>query len=267
MINVPVKTKDRLVAGVKRFIPIIKKAKDNDINESDTVTIISDILAEVFNYDKYSEITTEYSVKHTYCDLAVKLDNKPVLLIECKAIGLNLKDDYIRQAVDYGSNSGIEWIILINAVMWRVYKILFTRPVMHELIYEFDFTAVNMKKQTDMEMLFYLTKEALAKPNSKTSLDDFRTQKQILSKYVIGQILLTESTIETVRRFIKKMAPEAHVSNEEICQVVADEIIKREILDAEPAIEAKKRVAKMEKGPVVKASKKETSTEDIPTEA
>jgi hypothetical protein len=72
---------------------------------------------------------------------------------------LTLKDDHIRQALDYRSNSGVEWIVLTNGVYWRIYKVLFTRPVSHELVYEFDFTALNMKKQTDMEMLFYLTKK------------------------------------------------------------------------------------------------------------
>ena len=247
MINIPIKSRERLLTGVKRFVPIVKKAKDNDINESDTATIISDIMAEVFNYDKYTELTSEFSVKKTYCDLAVKLDGKPVLLIECKAIGLNLKDDHIRQAVDYGSNSGVEWIILTNAVNWRIYKVLFTRPVAHELVYEFDLTTLNLKRQTDLEMLFYLTKEALIKPNSKSSLDDFRAQKQILSKYIIGQILLTESIQDTVRKYIKRMVPEARVSNEEIRQVISEEILKREILDAEPAADAKKRVAKADK--------------------
>ena len=42
MVNIPVKAKERLTAGLKRFQPILQNAKDSDINESDTVTIITD---------------------------------------------------------------------------------------------------------------------------------------------------------------------------------------------------------------------------------
>ena len=76
MINLNQKTKDRLIKGIKKYKPIVKKAKDNDINESDTVTIITDILCNVLGFDKYEEITSEYAIKKTYCDLAIKLDNK-----------------------------------------------------------------------------------------------------------------------------------------------------------------------------------------------
>jgi hypothetical protein len=54
------------------FQPVLAKARDKDINESDTVTIIVDVLSQVFGYDKYTEITSEVSIKHTFCDLAIK---------------------------------------------------------------------------------------------------------------------------------------------------------------------------------------------------
>ena len=66
------KVKDRLVSGLKRFQPILAAAKARDVNESDTVTIIKDVLAEVFGYDKYAEITSEFSIRGTFVDLAIK---------------------------------------------------------------------------------------------------------------------------------------------------------------------------------------------------
>ena len=60
MATIPTKVKTRLTEGIKRFKPIVAKARDKDVNESDTVTIIADILSEVFGYDKYTEITSEF---------------------------------------------------------------------------------------------------------------------------------------------------------------------------------------------------------------
>lgn len=204
MATIPTKVQTRLTSGIKKFQNVLKSAKAKDINESDTVTIIMDMLADVFGYDKYSEITSEYAIKKTYCDLAIKIDNKLRFLIEIKAIGLELKADHIKQVVDYGSNQGVDWVILTNGTNWKVFKIIFGKPVQNELVYEFDFLNLNSKKQSDIELLYYVSKESLG----KSVLEDFRLQKQALSKFFIGQVLITEPILDSIRKTLKKIAPE-----------------------------------------------------------
>ena len=241
--TIPAKVKTRLIDGIKRFKPIVARARDKDVNESDTVAIITDILAVVFGYDKFADITSEFAIKKTYCDLAVKIDDQPRLLLEAKAAGLNLKDQYIKQAVDYGSNSGIDWVILTNSVHWMVYRIIFGKPVSAELVYEFDFTEINPKKDADLELLYYLTKEAMSK-SGKVFLDEFHSHKKILNKYTVSQILLTEPVLDAIRKTIKKISPDAKGTNDEIYQIINDEIIKRDVLDDEQTQAAKKMVNK-----------------------
>ena len=243
MVTIPAKVKARLSEHVKKFQPIVLKAQAKDINESDTVTIISDILSDVFGYDKYTEITSEFAIKKTYCDLAIKLDGTPKLLIECKAAGLDLKDQHIRQAVDYGANSGVEWVILTNSVIWKVYSITFGKPVSAELVYEFDLSTVNPKKQSDLEELYYLTRESMTKGN-KSSLDEFHIQQQLVNRFTISQILVADPVLDVIRRTIRKMSSDAKVSNEEIEKIIVEEIIKRDILDDDRTADAKKKVAK-----------------------
>lgn len=105
---VPYRVLDRLTSGLKRFQPILSAAKSRDAGEADTSTIVKDLLSDVFGYDKYTEITSEYLIKGTYCDLAVKLEGKLQLLIEVKAIGLDLKDAHTKQSVDYAANQGVD---------------------------------------------------------------------------------------------------------------------------------------------------------------
>src|SRR4026208_2218327 len=114
MAAIPKKVVERLVAGIKRFQPILAAAKARDVGESDTVVIVTDMLAEVFGYEKYSEITSEYAIKSTFCDLATKIDGTLQTLIEVKAIGLELKDSHVKQAVDYAANQGVDWVLLTN---------------------------------------------------------------------------------------------------------------------------------------------------------
>ncbi len=118
MITVPKKVTERLSRQIGRFQKVLRSARGRDVNESDTVTIITDMLADVFGFDKYAEVTSEQAIRGTYCDLAVKLDDSVRYLIEVKAIGLTLKENHLRQAVNYGANHGITWVVLTNGITW-----------------------------------------------------------------------------------------------------------------------------------------------------
>lgn len=258
MIIIPSKTKDRLTAGLKKFQPILLKSRSVDINESDTVTIITDMLSDVFGFDKYSEITSEFAIKKTFCDLAIKIDGKPELLIECKAIGLSLKDDFARQATSYAADYGIDWVVLTNGIDWKIFKVLFSKPIERELVYTFDITALNSKKQSDLEMLFYLCHEAIS-GKSKNTLEELHIQKQLVNKFVVGQILLTEPVLDAVRRQLRKLSNDIKSTNEEIKAIICDEVIKREVSEGDQAIEAKKKIFKMEK--ITKVAKPKENSE------
>ena len=47
----PKKLEERISGGLKRFQPILSAAKARDVNESDTVVIITDVLQDMFGYD------------------------------------------------------------------------------------------------------------------------------------------------------------------------------------------------------------------------
>jgi len=243
MTVIPTKVQNRFQEGLKKYKKILSKAQNQDINESDTVTIITDILQDIFGYDKYSEITSEFAIKKTFCDLAIKIEDQVKLLIEVKSAGLNLKDVHLKQAVDYGANAGIDWVILTNGIVWKVYKIIFAKPIEHELVFEFDITQLNNRKQEDMEYLYLLSKETVTK-SSKTFLQDFHMQKQLTNKYIISQILLSNDAAIFIKKAIKKVSADAKPNIEEIQNIIRDEIIKREVLEDDKSVDAKKKVNK-----------------------
>ena len=63
MTSIPKTTETRIKSGIKKYKNVLKKAKDRDVNESDTVTILTDILSDICGYDKYTEITREYAIR------------------------------------------------------------------------------------------------------------------------------------------------------------------------------------------------------------
>jgi len=134
MANIPKKVLDRFVKQTARFQKILKTAVNNDLNEADTVTIVTDILSDVFGYDKYSEITSEYQIRNTYCDLAIKISDEVKYLLEVKSISLSLKESHLKQAVDYGAHEGIQWVVLTNGLIWRVYSIVLKKAIEFEKV-------------------------------------------------------------------------------------------------------------------------------------
>lgn len=163
MSHLPKKAAARVVAGLKKFQPILQSAKARDVNESDTVVVVTDLLHEVFGYDKYSEITSEHAIRSTFCDLAIKLDGVLALLVEVKAVGSDLKEPQIKQAVDYAANQGVDWVVLTNGHQWQVYKVLFTKPIQNELVVEFNLATANARSGDDINLLGLLAKEGWQK--------------------------------------------------------------------------------------------------------
>lgn len=255
MAPIPTKVSERLIAGVKKFQPILIAAKSRDINESDTVLILTDMLAEIFGYDKYSEITSEFAIRGTYCDLATRVNGKILFLIEAKAIGADLKEAFIKQAVDYAANLGVDWVILTNGVLWRVYKISFTKPIEHEVILEFDFLSLNTKNSEHMEYMWLLSREGWL----KSLLEEFHEQKQVLSRFSIGALIISDSILDTIRKELKKISPDIKIEKDQIKKVLTQEIIKRDVLEGDKAQEAVKNINKA-MSRIVKAKEKLKST-------
>jgi hypothetical protein len=240
MATIPSRVESRMISAIKKFQPILTSAKARDVNEPDTVRIVTDMLAEVFGYDKFSEITAEHAIRGTFCDLAIKLDGAIQLLIEAKAIGLELKDSHVKQAVDYAANQGVDWVILTNGIIWRIYKVTYGKPIDHELVYEFDFLAFDAKKRDQLELLFVLTREGWV----KSLLSELQEQRQALSKFVIAGIALTDPIVDAMRRELRRVWPDVKIQAEQIQQVLLAEVLKREVVEGERADEARKKISR-----------------------
>lgn len=243
MATVPKKVAERITAGIKRFQPILLDAKARDVGEADTVTIVKDMLEAIFGYCKYSEVTSEHAIRGTYCDLAIKLESNLQTLIEVKAIGTSLKDNHIKQAIDYAANQGVDWVALTNGMHWQVYKVHFTKPIHHELVLDIDFSTLTAKKSDDVELLYLWCKEGWV----KSAVGEYYEHKQSLSRYNVGAVLLSEPVLKTIRQELKKLSPGAKIDLEQVSTVLSAEVIKREILEGDRADRARSKISRVAK--------------------
>ena len=258
MANVPKKVSVRLSKEVGRFQKVLQDARNRDVNESDTVTIIVDMLAAVFGYDKYTEVTSEQAIKGTYCDLAVKLDDSTKFLIEVKAIGLDLKDNHLMQAVNYGANHGIDWVVLTNGVDWQIHRLKFTKPLDSEQVCSFCFTDLKSKSNEDQGKLFLLCKEGV----QKKAIEEYHDHCQSVNRFMIAAIIQSDSVLPVIRRELKRVTPGLQVEIEEIKTILAEEVLKRDAVTGDMADKAAKDVKKAAKAVLKKKQKKQESGEE-----
>lgn len=237
--GIPSRVAERLAAGLKRFQPVFASAKSRDVNESDTSMIITDVLAEVFGYDKYSEVTRELNIRGTHCDLATRIEGKFQMLIEVKAVGLDLRDAHAKQAVDYAANQGVEWVALTNGVIWKVFRVLFTKPIEAELVLEFDFLTLNYKSPAHLESLYLLTRESMM----KSGLYAYHDHIQATNKFYLAAVVLSEPVLDTIRRELRRVS-DVKIDIEELRTLLREEVLKREVLEGEKAEAAHRKVTK-----------------------
>ncbi len=259
MANLPKKVIERYKNSMSKFQKVLKIAQDRDINEADTVSIIQDILAEVFGYQKYIEITSEYAIRNMFCDLAIKMNDKIQFLIEVKAVGLTLKEQHLRQVIEYGVNKGVQWVVLTNGINWELYKIRFERPVEHDLVTSFSFLDINYRKLEDQNKLYLLTKEGVG----KSVREDFYERVQSVNRFVIGSLVVSEPVINIIKRDIRKLATGIKVESDEIEKILKNEVLKRDVIEGDEALKAKQKIVKINKKSLKKnisANKKKDNT-------
>jgi hypothetical protein len=238
MIRISKRFLERAKTNLRRYQKVLESARARDVNESDTVVITTDFLADVLGYDKYSEITTEFAVRSTFCDLAIKLDGDIRFLIEVKSAGTDLRENHLRQALDYAANQGAEYVVLTNGIVWQVHRVKFEQPVGCEEILSLDLLDPSVRAVDLIPRLYLLSREAA----NTDDLEEHRKRCEVTSRYVVGQLLLTEPVLKVVRREIRTLDPDVRVTTEHLGELLHNEVIKRDVLDGDRAAAAVKIV-------------------------
>lgn len=253
MIRIPKKVLDRWPASVKSLSAVAVFHKSRDVSEADTVTLVKDMLTDIFGYDKYNELTSEQQIRGTYCDLAVRIDGKIRVLIEVKAAALSLNESHLRQSINYGAQEGIEWVVLTNGIDWRLYRIKFGQPIDFELVSAFSITSISLKSEEDRRKLFLLCREGIA----LDAMDVYHQHVSLMNKFTVAQVVLSEPVVGAIRRELRRLFPDLKIDPEDVSDLLYNEILKREVVDGDKVKEARSRI-KRAVSKVARAQSKKT---------
>ncbi len=199
-ISLPIKVESTVKEWLKKYSKITEAAKKRGLNESDTSNIVNDMLGEVFGFDKFFDVTTEYKIRGQYADYGVKIEDKLIFLIEIKAICVPLNENHIFQAASYASTEGVEWVVLTNLEEWRIYHLSFGSRIDQELVVQFNLIEEG-KSVKIFDKASCLHKEGI----KKGLLKKLWTNKVALSEWNLKKVLFGKSIVNSIRRELSKI--------------------------------------------------------------
>ena len=238
-------SKNKLLKFTQSIKDYKKKFLDKplgELDESGTRLLINHFLTDMLGYETLSEVKTEYMIKGTYADYVIQIGGKRHFLVEVKALSLNLSSNHLRQSINYGANEGIDFVLLTNGRVFELYKVLFEKPISHELIFSLNLSELsNLKIIADQ--LQYLHKDEVL----KKGLDVLWDRHSALSPKNLSKLLFSDEVV----RFLKKELKKKY--NIKFDEVIIENAVKRIAMESviiEDFKPIKRRVSKNIDNPI-----------------
>ena len=131
--------------------------------------------------------------------------------------------------------------MLTNGITWRIYQVLFGKPVETVLVCEFNFCDLNVNQPEDYAPLYALCAEAF-QGEDNTALSQLYVQRRVLNRYVVGQVLLNDWMIGTIRRSLERHYPGVKMDDGDVRRILREEVLRSEIVEGPQAEDARQDV-------------------------
>ncbi len=219
------KAKERIRKGLRRTANVVERAKRDDYKEADTRKVVTEVLVKLLGWDEYENITCEQMIGSRYADFVIRKRDENIAVIEVKQIGLKLKETHLNQARLYAIDEGIDWVVLTNGDMWKVYRM--DGP---EAKHAFTVTISDqdMKPAEKAELLYLMSEEA----HRKHEINDYYQRKIALSGENLADHILSDDVLNKLRTTLKASTGQ-RLTNSEIAQALISRLFRKEIASEE----------------------------------
>jgi predicted type IV restriction endonuclease len=190
--------KPTITHQLKKYVPHLLKAQEDNLNEADTLQRIIKVFEDVFGYDPLSEISREMQVKCKYVDLTVKVESVTKFFVEAKSAGTKLRDRHIEQGERYAAEGNIPWILLTNGVEWKLFHLTFDEGIEYEEVFSVNLATDAVEEAADL--LSLLHRQAI----KEGAHEEFWRQKAAMSADSIGKAIFSEDVLLFIRREIRR---------------------------------------------------------------
>lgn len=211
---------DCITIEVNKILPLLIDSYERKGNESDTRMLLNSVLQFVLGYE-ISDIKTEQKIESRRADYVLSIKGEPVIVIEAKKIGMNLKESQVYQAAAYGAYAGIKWVVLTNALVWQLYRISTGEKIQHDLIFTIDL--LDGLNREEAELFYLISKEGMSRKN----LLEQRWEKiRALSTENIINVLLDEEVLSKIRTTLIKRTGYKEITKEELRNILEQDILQ-----------------------------------------
>ncbi|EIJ42571.1 hypothetical protein BegalDRAFT_1693 [Beggiatoa alba B18LD] len=201
--------------------PLIQNITQSNQNESTTKLVIDRVLQDVLGYE-ISDILMEKDIQGKKADYVLSVQGKPVLVLEAKRVGLELKDKQILQATAYGLYSGIKWALLTNLRVWQLYHVtLIENKVTPDLILTIDLQD-GLDKQ-EAQYFYMFSKHGM---ENQAFLERLRQKVVALRRENLLNALLSDDVLRQMCEFLMK-STQCKLTEPEIKRAIEEQIINR----------------------------------------
>lgn len=186
----------KLQSKLIEYSKFASKKTLSGLNESDTrLKLINNFLTNVLGYSLTDDISTETEARGEYADYVIKIGRKNDVLIEAKAITVELNDNHMIQVLNYAGKLGVNWCVVTNGRQINFYKFLFKKPIDAKLIFKLDLFD---KKNTlgNAYKLQYLTRKAI----ETKAIDQYVLKCSSLENDKIKKIMLETEVVNLIKR-------------------------------------------------------------------
>lgn len=181
------------IKQLRKFAVHAERMVERDANEADTRLLVTDIFTEVLGWDKYADVSTEYQVRGEFADYALRADGQLFAMVEVKRAAQKLSEKHLRQVESYGLREGVDWLILTNGQVWKVYRLVpQTAGTKPEHMFTIDLASLT---RVDLDNMLALHKQAVKRGHIETMW----TRYSALAPQNLATVLLSERVVNAVR--------------------------------------------------------------------
>ena len=87
-----------------------------------------------------SSVELEYGIRRKRADYALMVNEKPIAVIEAKALGTPLNDDEKMQVLNYANTDGIDYMAVTNGDHWQMFDVFKRGQLDDRILMEFQLT-------------------------------------------------------------------------------------------------------------------------------
>src|SRR6266545_4064974 len=135
-----------------------------------------------------------------------------------------LATKHLRQVEMYAVNEGVEWVILTNGAVWRVYHLSGGLPVVVDLAFESNLLSEETVAQK-ANQLFYLTQESL----KRRQVDELWKAKRATSPKSLADVLASEVVADAIRKELRRRTGQ-NVEVKEVVRLLTETVVRPECL-------------------------------------